>query len=154
MAGRIAAGERYDPWRDLARREHLTLAITRLPAGTGWYFHDIPGIALDDRLDRVGRRCALAHELAHIDLGHTHQVAGQGPGTGRIARRRETEADQLAAQRLIPLDQLADVLRWALCPEEVAHELDVTEHLANVRVVTLTTAEKAHIETRHWGRTA
>lgn len=147
-------GAKYDPWRDLARREHITLAVTRLPVGLGWYFHDIDGIALDDRLDRVGRRCALAHELAHIDLGHTHQVAGRGPGTSRIARRREVEADLLAATRLITIDALADALRWALCPEEVAHELDVTEDLARIRVEQLTDTEKSFIEARHLRRTA
>lgn len=151
---KYSTGDRYDPWRDLARREHITLAVTRLPVGAGWYFSDIPGIALDDRLDRVGRRCALAHELAHVDLGHTHQAAGRGPGTSRIARRREVEADVLAAVRLISLDDLADALRWALCPEEVAHELDVTEDLARIRVEQLTTDEKTFIEARHLRRSA
>lgn len=151
---KYSTGDRYDPWRDLARREHITLAVTRLPVGTGWYFSDIPGIALDDRLDRVGRRCALAHELAHVDLGHTHQAAGRGPGTSRIARRREVEADILAAVRLITLADLADALRWALCPEEVAQELDVTEDLARIRIEQLTTAEKTFIEARHLRRSA
>lgn len=149
-----APGERYDPWADLAARPHLTLAVARLPFGNGWYLHDVPGIVLDDRLDRIGRRCALAHELAHVDLGHVHQVAGTGPGTSRIQRRREREADRLASQRLIPIHQLADVLRWALCAEEVAHDLEVTEHLARIRIHDLTEAEKVDIEARHWGRTA
>lgn len=154
MGHRIAAGERYDPWHDLAQRKHLTLAVTRLPVGTGWYFHDIEGIALDDRLDRVGRRCALAHELAHIDLGHTHQVAGSGPGTSRIARRREIEADDLAARRLITPRYLADAIRWCLCEEEVAEELGVTVELTRRRMALLNDEEKDYIETRLWGRTA
>lgn len=149
-----ALGERYDPWADLAERTHLTLAITRLPHGHGWYMHDVPGIVLDDRLDRVGRRCALAHELAHVDLGHTHQVAGTGPGTSRIQRRRERDADLLAAQRLIPLDRLADTLHWALCPEEVAHELDVTDRLATLRIRNLSQAEKAYITEQIRGQSA
>jgi len=52
----------------------------------------------------------------------------------------------LAAERLIPLDRLGDVLAWALGPDEVAVELDVTEHMAQVRVRGLTVAEKTAIE--------
>ncbi len=147
-------GDRYDPWRDLARREHLTLVVTRLPAGHAWYLHDVAGIAIDDRLTRVEGRCAVAHELAHVDLGHHAQAAGTGPGTSRIARRHEREADQLAAERLIRLDDLADALRWALCPVEVAEELGVTPELARRRILTLTEEEKSYIEARQWGRTA
>lgn len=150
----MTTGDRYDPWHDLRARDHLTFAVTRLPAGHGWYLHDIPGIVIDDRLTRVERRCVVAHELAHIDLGHHEQAATGGPGTARIARHREREADVLAATRLINLDALADALVWALCPEEVAHELDVTVDVVRRRLRTLTDAEKAYIEARHWGRTA
>jgi Zn-dependent peptidase ImmA (M78 family) len=151
---RAALGERYDPWADLARRPHITLAITRLPHGNGWYMHDVPGIALDDRLDRVARRCALAHELAHIDLGHTHQVAGTGPGTSRIQRRREREADTLADARLVLLDDLARAIAVGLCPEEVAHELDVTLDVVHRRIQQLTARERAFVKQQTWGRTA
>jgi Zn-dependent peptidase ImmA (M78 family) len=149
-------GERYDPWRDLAQRTDLTFVVTRLPVGEAWYFHDIRGIAIDDRLDKVRRRCALAHELAHIDLGHHTQTAGCGAGTSRIARRREVHADQLAAERLITVDDLAEAFRWVhvVGPEEAAAELGVTTELVKRRVKTLTAEEKAYIEARQWGRTA
>lgn len=147
-------GDQYDPWRDLAGRPHLTFAIARLPTGHGWYLEDVPGIVLDDRLSRVERRCVMAHELAHVDLGHHDQAAGNGPGTSRIARRREREADELAAHRLLDLRRLADALAWALCPEEVADELDVTVDVVRRRIRNLTPEDKAFIESKHWGRTA
>lgn len=106
---------------------------------------DVPGIAMDRRLDRVQRRCALSHELAHIDLGD-HHCSGASPDGPRQGRRRERVADELAAERLLPLDRLAEVLRWALGPEEVAHELDVTPHMVRVRVRALTDAEKLWID--------
>lgn len=150
----MTTGEAYDPWRDLARRTHLTLAFTRLPVGQGWYLHDVPGIVLDDRLTRVGARCALAHELAHIDLGHTHQMAGNGPGTSRIARRRETEADALADARLVPLERLVDALRWSQDEHELAELLWVTTDLIRRRLAGLTSDEHGIIEEGLWGRTA
>lgn len=87
------------------------------------------------------RRSALAHALAHLDLGHV-------PGAGRAERRHEAAADALAASRLIPLDRLADVLTWALGADEVADELCVTERIVRARVLSLTVVEKAYISKR------
>lgn len=141
----------YDPWQDLRDRNHLTLAITRLPIGDAWYLHDVPGIALDDRLTRVERRCVLAHELAHIDLGHMDQAANGlcwDLGTSRIARRRELAADKIAARRLILTRRLAE----ALCSHDdqpsVADDLDVTERVLAVRLDHLHPAERGYITRR------
>jgi hypothetical protein len=98
-------------------------------------------ILLDTEADRAARRCALAHAVAHIDLGHT-------PESGKTGRRYEAAADQLAACRLIHLERLADVLSWALGPDEVADELDVTEHMVRVRVRGLSVGEKKMISRR------
>lgn len=138
----------YSPWEDLAARPHLTYVKTRLPVADAWYLPDVPGIAIDDRLTRIESRCVLAHELAHIDLGHHHQVAGTGRGTGRIARRNESEADQLAARRLVNLHELVRRLLGASCRWEVADSLDVTEHLLTVRLEHLHPAERAYLKQR------
>jgi Zn-dependent peptidase ImmA (M78 family) len=139
----------YDPWHDLRSREHLTLAFSRLPLGQALYFHDVPGIVLDERLSRVERRCALAHELAHLDLGHLEQAAQCGlQETARIARRMEVHADQLASRRLVPVERLAEV---AVCYSErsqVADALNVTEHLLAVRLAHLHPAERGYINSR------
>lgn len=134
----------YCPWVDLGSRAHLAFAVTRLPVGEGWYLPDVPGIVLDDRLDRVQRRCVLAHELAHVDLGH-HQVAGNGPGTDRLARRNERAADVLAAKRLVSIAQLVLVLPGASGQTEVAELLEVTPHLLEVRLEHLEPAERLRL---------
>ncbi|WP_370871532.1 ImmA/IrrE family metallo-endopeptidase [Nocardioides massiliensis] len=76
----------------------------------------------------------MAHELAHIDLGHHEQLAGCGRGTARLARRREVQADGLAARRLVRLDDLIAARRAYDCPWLVAEHLDVTEHMLRVRI--------------------
>lgn len=135
----------YDPWHDLYERAHITFGVTDLPAGDAWWLPQIPAIIVGRHLSRVERRCAVAHELVHADHDE-QQCATDGPGTSRIARRRELDADLTAARRLIPLDRLIDALRWALGFEEVAETLDVTPRLARVRILHLTMAEKGEIE--------
>jgi Zn-dependent peptidase ImmA (M78 family) len=140
----VVGGESYCPWRDLRKRSDLTFAVMRLPLGDGWYLPDVPGIVLDERLDRIARRCVLAHELAHVDLGHS-QVAGQGAGTGRLARRNESEADLLAARRLLPVSALEHWLPYAASRGEAAELLDVTAQMLEVRLERLDPAERARL---------
>ena len=99
-------------------------------------------ILLDRGLQRAERNTVLAHEIAHVDLGHVM--------TGRrwFDRRQERDADRLAATRLVNLDDLADALMWALCPEEAADALNVTVDVVRRRIWELTEDEKASIERR------
>jgi Zn-dependent peptidase ImmA (M78 family) len=140
----VVGGESYCPWRDLRARSDLTFAVARLPLGDGWYLPDVPGIVLDERLGRIARRCVLAHELAHLDLGHL-QVAGQGAGTSRLARRNEAEADLLAARRLLPMGALEHWLPYAASGGEAAELLDVTARVLEVRLARLDQAERARL---------
>lgn len=135
----------YDPWHDLRSRPHLTLAVSRLPVGDAMYFHDVPGIVLDDRLTQIERRCVIAHELAHLDLGHVEQAAGCGAGTSRIARRMECDADLLAARRLLPVERLAAVAKCHQDRFTTAEHLCVTEHLLQVRLDHLHPSERGAI---------
>lgn len=133
----------YSPWHD-ARERHPDIHIGRVdmrPARGAWIAAERV-ILLDRGLRRAERNTVLAHEIAHVDLEHRM--------TGRrwFDRRQERDADRLAAARLVDLDRLADALRWALCPEEVAHELDVTVDVVRRRIRSLTVEEKAEIEGR------
>lgn len=133
----------YSPWSD-ARDRHPDVHIERTdcrPARGAWIASERV-ILLDRRLARAERNTVLAHEIAHVDLEHVM--------TGRkwFDRRQERQADALAAERLVDLAGLADALRWALSPEEVAHELDVTVDVVRRRIRTLTDEEKAWIEQR------
>jgi Zn-dependent peptidase ImmA (M78 family) len=123
---------------------HLTLLVTRLPKGTSWWLPADDAIVLDDRLDRVERRCALEHELQHMLAGDC-RLSGS-PDAARLTARRESETDQRAACQLISLQALTDALVWALGFDEVAEALDVDVRTARARVLALTDDEKRQIE--------
>lgn len=139
----------YDPWRDAADR-HPDVHIERIPMGQarGAWIASEQVIFIECSLDRASRRTVLSHELAHIDLDHSATARGW------FSRRQERQADDLAAERLIDLDDLASALTWAQSQEEVAAELEVTVDVLRRRVRTLTKAEVAYIHERLWGRTA
>lgn len=118
-----------------------------LPAGEGWWLPSVPGIVLDARLDRVGLRCVLTHELAHEDH-QDQQVALVGRDGPRLARRQEKKADRVAAGRLVTVDELADAIAVHEWPEDVAAALDVTVHLLRVRLQALTATERDVVAAR------
>lgn len=68
----------------------------------------------------------------------------------RIARRRERQADRVAARRLIPLEPLAEALLWATDEYEVADELWVAVDTVRTRLDDLGSSEVAYIEDRLW----
>lgn len=118
----------YCPWVDAGAR-YAAIYIGQgdiEPARAAWLpRHKV--ILLARTLTRVQGRCALAHELAHIDLQHRPDVAG------RYGRWQEREADWLAARRLIPLPVLADALVWCRDDRALAEELDVVPELVDLR---------------------
>ena len=131
----------YSPWSD-AERRHPDVHIERTdcrPAKGAWVASQRV-ILIERSLVRAERNSVLAHEIAHIDLEHVM--------TGRkwFDRRQERDADTLAAMRLVTVTDLADALSWALCPEEVAEQLDVTVDVVRRRIRALTDDEKATIE--------
>lgn len=134
----------YSPWAD-ARERHPDIHIEKwdiAPARGVWVASERV-ILLDKRLTRVERRCTLAHEIAHIDLGH-------GEARGWFARRMERDANRVAARRLLrSLSDLADAL--CLYPHHlgaVAEHLGVTVAVLRVRLENLTRAEERYIATR------
>lgn len=134
----------YRPFHELGELEGITLAVMRLPAGRAWWMPDVDGVVLDDRLDRVGRRCALAHELEHIRRGDRHIVGTANDPWFR--RRAERHADTAAARRLIPLPVMIDALRWTNDDRELAEILDVDLDTLRCRSADLTSDECAAIE--------
>ncbi len=99
-------------------------------------------ILLERSLSAAEYRCALAHAVAHLDLGH--EVAMDR----RAETREEIAADDLAAERLMPLWRFADVGAWSMSPQEAAVELDVTEALLLIRWDGLGPAELDHVRGR------
>lgn len=135
----------YNPWADLGSRPHICCDShsVELPTGKGWWLPDVMGIVLDRRLTRVERRCALAHELQHVDHDDV-QVFAVGPDGPRMARRQERRADREAARRLVEVQALAAALRaHPDDPSAVAEELDVTVDVLRCRLDTLRASERA-----------
>lgn len=135
----------YNPWADLGARPHICCDShsIELPAGSGWWLPDVLGIVLDRRLSRVERRCALAHELQHVDHGDV-QVHSVGPDGPRMAIRQERRADREAARRLIEVHALIAAMKaHPYDPAHVAEELDVTVDVLRCRLESLNPEEKA-----------
>ncbi|GGL27408.1 ImmA/IrrE family metallo-endopeptidase [Phycicoccus endophyticus] len=106
---------------------------------TGTYLHwrsDLPPYLLGatdgeriwmrSDLSQVERRCVLAHELAHLE--HGHSTCQPGPV--------EDAVDRYAARYLLPDPRvIADALVWAgMRFDEAADVLWVTERLLRVRL--------------------
>lgn len=123
-----------NPWRRLANRPHLTLRWAIMPGILG-LTDGRTMIVLHPHQTQVQRRCTLAHELAHVDLGHTD---GCRP-------RDEQAARALAARRLIDLDELLAAWKWATSEAELADELWVDVDTLRARIEHLTDDEKGRV---------
>lgn len=85
-------------------------------------------IWIDDRLNEVEERCAVAHELVHIE---------RGEGTCQ-PEYVEMEVRYETAIRLLPLDLIAGVCKDGKDLGTIAAELRVTRRVLMDRAVTLT----------------
>lgn len=120
----------YHPWRALRSLQHVTLLWTpmhrRLGANNG---RDT--IHLDPRQYQVERRCTLAHELVHLEMGHEAECAPA----------EEARVNAETARRLITVERLIDAWRWSMSLEEVADECWVTVDVLRDRLDNLTPDE-------------
>jgi Zn-dependent peptidase ImmA (M78 family) len=138
--------DNYSPWDHVSSLPEVLVAFDRLEHADAYWEPDQQVILLDSRLSQAARRSRLAHELAHLDRGD-ECLNGSGDAE-RLARRQERRAEELAARRMIPLDQLADALCWAWHSGEIAEALNVDEALVVSRILTSTDTEKQAIEKR------
>ena len=123
----------HHPWRELRERgDGVVLHFTRFNDSRVAATNGNNAIWLDQDLLQVERRCAIQHEQAHIDLGHTNC---DDPREERAARR-------LTAQKLIHWDALFDVFKWAHTAFEAADELWVTPEVLEDRLRFLRPHEK------------
>lgn len=142
-----------NPWRrlrDLGDEEPdgVVFGQRALPSGKAWWVPSERVIVMRPGLLQVERRCALAHELGHRELGHAGQCEYED--AGRQAGRDEAAADQWAAHLLVTLEALADVLVWTDDRDEAAEELWVTRRLLDVRLEQAARhpAERAYVARR------
>ncbi|MCD4853631.1 ImmA/IrrE family metallo-endopeptidase [Arthrobacter sp. AK01] len=87
-----------------------------MPDGARGRTNGVDVIWLNKGQQQVERRCALAHELVHLEGEHR----------GCQPLGIETDVCEETARRLIPMDLLSKSLRWARSFDELADELWVT----------------------------
>jgi Zn-dependent peptidase ImmA (M78 family) len=107
----------YDPHAHAAELG-VRIVSRSLRSANGLWVPDLGVVFVQPRLRRVHERSVLAHELAHVELGHRTSTP-----------KDERQADLLAARRLIDPVRLDEVLRWTQELPEIANELEVTERL-------------------------
>ncbi len=126
----------FHPWHQLRNLSHVIVEWIRphptIPAATDGE----RCIWLDPRMNQVERRCALTHELVHLEFGHV----GCQPVKVERGVRVET------ARRLITVEQLVEWVPWALSREELASELWVTELVLADRLESLNAAEQERLD--------
>jgi hypothetical protein len=139
--GRHARSLTYDPDADVAARFPDWIVAS---VDLGGVIPEVLSparrvILLERTLDRAARRSSLAHAVAHLDLGHHRTLAGW------FENREEAAADELAARRLIPIDDLGRVLAWTDDRVEAAAELDVDLAMLAVRERRLAPPERRRL---------
>ncbi|MFC4903805.1 ImmA/IrrE family metallo-endopeptidase [Kocuria oceani] len=98
-------------------------------------------IWLDDRLTETEARCALAHELVHLELGHI----------GHQPQAVEEKVREDAARRLLPLQALYTHRHWQGRLYGLAEDLGVTEAVLTDRLRWLTQEERLLLGLLFWG---
>lgn len=125
----------FDPWGALRRLTNIHVSFVRMPDGTPGRTDGLRIIWLDNRLQQVERRCAVTHELVHLERGHD----------GCQAPRIEHQVCVETARRLILIDELCRHAAWARGIHELADELWVTPEVVTYRLQSLTTEETAQL---------
>ncbi|WP_426302741.1 ImmA/IrrE family metallo-endopeptidase [Arthrobacter sp. R-11] len=121
----------FDPWGSLRSLEHVRLSWVDMPDGARGRTNGTDLIWLNRGQQQVERRCALTHELVHLE----RRDIGCQPATVEAIVNAET------ARRLIHLDHLAKALAWARAFHELADELWVTPDVLQDRIDHLTEDE-------------
>lgn len=132
----------WNPWRHVGERYPDVDVETRVELpGRVWGLTVGRTILLCRRLDQAARRSTLAHELIHLERGPV-------PADPRGRAREERAVSAEAARRLIPLDALADALRWTRDEHQLAEALWVDRPTLRARMASLDSLEVADLEHR------
>ena len=111
-----------------------TWRIARLPPGMlGWTDHQAMTITLAPGQTQRQLRCTVAHEIGHAE---------RPPFVACYTAMEERFVDQMAARRLVPVEQLLDAHRWAHNLAELADECWVDEPTILVRLQYLCPSER------------
>ena len=130
----------YDPWLALADFDRASVVFDDLPPRQrGEVDFGTRTITLARRLDPTTQRCTLAHELVHLE---------RGPVVMCHAPREERTVAAIAARRLVPIEALAEALRWSPDERTLAEELCVDVRTVRVRLQSLSDSERSFLRDR------
>lgn len=131
---------RFHPWRALRHQPEIELGWERMEGEDVGYSTSCPKrIALADDLNQAERRSTLTHELIHHERG----IPAEG-----CNEAEERVVDDLAARRLIALDDLVEAMVWHFgmgSEDEIAEHLWVDRDTLVTRLRNLTDYESAYI---------
>lgn len=121
----------FHPWRFVGRFRHIRIKFQDLGGKVSGRSNGVDTIYLEERLDKVERRCTLTHELFHIAEGH---------------RRRCGESDErrvryMTARALVPFDRIVHCVLWKIPVDKMACELRVTDRVMADRIACITDEE-------------
>ncbi|MFC8733131.1 ImmA/IrrE family metallo-endopeptidase [Luteimicrobium sp. NPDC057192] len=117
----------YHPWRHLRSLAHVDLIWAPL-AGRYGQTDGRSKIVMHPHQLQVERRCTVAHEIVHIELGADEEHV-----------RAET------ARRLVDIATLVDAWRWSTSLDEIADQCWVTRAVLEDRLAHLTPDEQQWI---------
>lgn len=130
----------WDPWKELGKRRHLVYRVTKLPPATGgalyWPVGRRAGVFIDPGVDRVRRRCLIAHELVHDERRGRADCRELPRSWDAVVAREEGWVDDIVARRLVPAAALMAFCRATaemgegVTATAVAEQFDVTEEIA------------------------
>jgi hypothetical protein len=130
----------WNPWRHLAFfYPHVTVITHQELPERMWGLRAGDLIWLCRKLTQTRRRCTLAHEIVHLERG-------EAPADPVTQAREERAVAELAARRLITIEQLADGLSWTQDPAELAEHLWVDAPTLRARMSGLDPIEVAQLE--------
>lgn len=128
----------WHPWREARGRRDLRITFNAPPHARGR--HGLDGrVQIHPQMTQAERRSTIAHELVHDDRG-IHPIDPV------LYAREELLVDEIAARRLVALDQLVDVLRWTRHATEIAEELWVDVPMLRALVRSLTPEEQIWLD--------
>lgn len=131
----------WHPWRHLGTLGDVDLQWKDTER-VGCFNFRSRTIELATGMTQAERRCALTHELIHVE---------RGPVARHLREQEERLVERLAARRLIPIEALGEAMAWTPHMDLVAEEVWVDLHMLWARLDSLRLDERQYLDRRLYG---